>query len=244
METPMAIEDFQGTNTYVPVRGILQWPSRRLGRAGKLGWRAAKTAATPWWRRGRRASPPPPRAGTRNAAAERSISGAVTRIQRLQSFFSPKKDRSPPTERQRELDEWRAFVRFKSPPAADRRRAGVAHCKQVRRRVERTPNRIRDAQRFRHRRFTAALANVTAADCNIVSNPTSPSHLDLCLRSHASISSGNPPPGSNRGLLLFPPPGSHRARSADRPVPQAPPPFCRDDRPGSGRCGEILPGAQ
>ena len=122
--------------------------------------------------------------------------------------------------------------------------AGVAHGKQVRRRVERTPNRIRDAQRFRHRRFTAALANVTAPDCDIVSNPTSPSHLDLWLRSHASISSRNPPPGSNRGLLLFPPPGSHRARSADRPVAQAPPPFCRDDRPGSGRCGEILPGAQ
>jgi hypothetical protein len=74
------------------------------------------------------------------------------------------------------------------------RRARVSsQCKSTR--VERTPNRIRDAQRFRHRRFTAALANVTAPDCNIVSNPTSPSHLDLCLRSHASISSRNPPTG-------------------------------------------------
>jgi hypothetical protein len=55
--------------------------------------------------------------------------------------------------------------------------AGVADRKQVRRRVERAINRILNAERFRDRRFSASLANVTAPDCDIVCDPKHRGHV-------------------------------------------------------------------
>lgn len=60
------------------------------------------------------------------------------------------------------------------------------------------PNRSVDAQRFRHRRFTAALANVTAPVCDIVSNPKHRRHviwIFVCVVTHRS-----PPATRHRGL--------------------------------------------
>ena len=60
--------------------------------------------------------------------------------------------------------------RLKSP-AADRRRSRHRTPQADSTACRTPPNRILNAQHFRHRRFAATLANVTAPDCDIVGDP-------------------------------------------------------------------------
>jgi hypothetical protein len=79
--------------------------------------------------------------------------------------------------------------------------ARLAHRQQIRRRVKRTPNRILDPQHFRHRRFAAALANVTAPECDIIGDPKHRRHvgwISTLVATHRS------PPAARPELRVHP----------------------------------------